>query len=72
MASGYTVSLLLLSILTGLVLGVVIWGFFRQGQRRDFDHAVVGSGDDLIIGLLVLAAFALGTFLTYALLGVKF
>jgi hypothetical protein len=71
MASGHAVSLLLLSILIGLVLGVVIWGFFLQGQRRDLDHAVE-SGDDLIIGLLVLAAFALGTFLTYALLGVKF
>jgi hypothetical protein len=71
MASGHAVSLLLLSILIGLVLGVVVWGFFLQGQRRDLDHAV-GSGDGLIIGLLVLAAFALGTFLTYALLGVKF
>jgi hypothetical protein len=58
--------------LVALVLGVVIWGFFLRGQGRQFDRALIGSGDDLIIGLLVLAAFALGIFLTYALLGIRF
>jgi len=58
---------LLLSILVGLVLGLVTWGLLRL--RRQEDDSQAASPDGALLGLLALAAFALGAFLTYALLG---
>lgn len=69
MLSG-SVIILLLSILVGLLLGVVAWGFLRvRGHKIGADQ--MESGDELLLGLLVLAAFASGAFLTYALLGLS-
>lgn len=61
---------LLISILIGLLLGLITWGFLRA-WGREFDRAPIEVRDDVLIGLLVLAAFALGIFLTYALLGLN-
>lgn len=61
---------LLISILIGLLLGLITWGFLRA-RGHEFDRAPIEVRDDVLIGLLVLAAFALGIFLTYALLGLN-
>jgi hypothetical protein len=57
---------LLLSVLVGLVLGVVTWGLVLLGRRKDDAQAAAADGAFLV--LLAVAAFALGGFLTYALL----
>ncbi|NOZ28805.1 MAG: hypothetical protein GXP39_12235 [Chloroflexi bacterium] len=58
---------LLLSILVGLLLSFIAWGFFRV-QGHDTSDTLVKPRDDILLGLLVLAAFALGVFVTYVLL----
>jgi hypothetical protein len=54
----------LLAILVGLLFGLLTWGSLRV-RNRDAGEALVATSDDVLIGLLVLAAFALGVFLTY-------
>jgi hypothetical protein len=54
----------LLAILTGLVFALVAWGLLRI-RSRETGETLVGAGDVMLTGLLVLAAFALGMFLTY-------
>ncbi len=61
----------LLSLLVGLVLGLVTWGVVRSRSHMLGD-ARLGARGDILLGLLVLAAFALGVFLTYALMGFSF
>lgn len=58
---------LLLSIVLGMLLGVVAWSIVRI---RAAEKNNIGStwDDDLLIGLLVVGALASGVFLTYALL----
>ncbi len=58
---------LFLSILVGLVLGVLIWGYLHLRGRRDA-AAMLATTDQVLAGLALLAVFALGAFLTYALL----
>lgn len=58
---------LLLSALIGLLLGLVAWGFFQVWSHQNGD-ALMGGHDGVLLGLLVLAALALGVFLTYVLL----
>jgi len=58
---------LLLGILMILLLGSVAWGFLRvRGYKAG--SAPLGIRDDVLVGLLVLAAFGLGIFLAYILL----
>jgi hypothetical protein len=59
---------LLLSILVGFLLGLVTMGVLRL-RRHATEAASAGTSDDMLIGLLALAAFALGVFVTYVLLG---
>jgi hypothetical protein len=59
---------LLLGVLLGLLLGVLVWGFWRV-RRRETGNAQIGSHDDLLVALSVLAAITLGLFLVYLLLG---
>jgi hypothetical protein len=59
---------LLLSALIGFLLGLVTWGALRMSRKTD--DVQPASGDDVLLGLAALAAFALGAFLTYALLGI--
>jgi hypothetical protein len=69
--------LFLLSILAGLLLGFTAWGLLRvrwRNGRNDWiepgDEAS-SSDETLLLGLLAVAAFALGAFITYALLGLR-
>jgi hypothetical protein len=59
---------LVISILVGFLLGLVTVGLLRV-RRRPVDDSLPESSDVLLLGLLVLAAFAMGIFLTYILLG---
>lgn len=57
---------LLLSIFVGLLLGLVAWAFLRLRKPRQ--DTWFEMRDDILLALLVLAALAVGSFLTYALL----
>jgi hypothetical protein len=59
---------LLLSLLAGFLAGLVAWGFWRVGARP-VRITLMAVRNDILLGLSVLAALALGGFLTYALLG---
>jgi uncharacterized membrane protein len=61
----------LLSLLVGLLLGLVGWDIVRTRRPRN-EVRFAETTDDLMLGLLVLAAFTLGAFLTYVLLSVAF
>jgi hypothetical protein len=54
----------LLAILVGLLFGLLVWGFLRM-QSHQAGETLIGAGDGVLAGLLVLSAFALGVFLTY-------
>jgi len=55
---------ILLAILMGLLFALLAWGFLRlRGQEAG--ETLIGTSDFVLTGLLVLAAFALGVFLTY-------
>ena len=58
---------LLLSTMIGVLLGLIVRGRLRTWSRRRGDP-LVGPSDDVFLGMLTLAAFALGVFLTYVLL----
>ena len=59
---------LLLSVLVGLVLGLVTWGTLQLHRRTGDGQPETRDG--ILLGLVALAAFALGAFLTYVLLGI--
>ncbi len=68
MASGMAAAVLPVSlVLVGLV--VLLWRMLPERDRGQTPSA--GGEPGLLLGLLVLAAFALGAFLTYALLGLR-
>jgi hypothetical protein len=54
----------LLAVLTGFVFALLVWGFLRM-RSRETGELLVGTGDAMLTGLLLLATFALGVFLTY-------
>jgi hypothetical protein len=62
---------ILLSVLVGAVLVLSVWGLQRSRSHVAGD-SVMGTRGDVLLGLLVLAAFALGIFLTYVLIGFSF
>jgi ABC-type Mn2+/Zn2+ transport system permease subunit len=62
---------ILLGVLVGAVLSLVVWGLQRSRSRVPGD-SVMGTQGDVLLGLVVLAAFALGVFLTYVLFGFNF
>lgn len=59
---------LLISVLVGLLLGLVSVGFLGLA-RRPAEGNWSTPGDGLLLGLLALAAFAMGVFLTYLVFG---
>ena len=61
----------LLGVLVGAVLSLVVWGLQRSRSHVRGD-SVMGTRGDVLLGLLVVAAFALGVFLTYVLIGFNF
>jgi hypothetical protein len=58
---------LLLSVLAGLLLGLITWGFLRVRRHATEDN-FIETRDDVLLALLILASFFLGAFLTYFLL----
>ena len=59
----------LLAILVGLLFGLLAWGFLRV-QGPNAGETLMGVRDDVLTGLLVLAAFTLGIFLAYILIAI--
>jgi hypothetical protein len=59
---------LVISVLVGFLLGLVTVGLLRL-HRVPAQDSLPGSSDALLLGLLTLAAFAMGAFLTYILFG---
>ena len=57
----------LLATLVGLLFALLAWGFL-QVQSHRAGEALMGARDDVLTGLLVLAAFALGIFFAYILI----
>jgi hypothetical protein len=62
----YEISLLL-SLFVGFLAGFVAWGFWRVGAQP-IRAVLTAMRDNVLVGLSVLAALALGGALTYALL----
>ena len=59
---------ILLGVLIGLVLALVSWGFWCSQNQRVAGF-VVGARGDMLVWLLILAAFTLGIFIAYLLTG---
>lgn len=59
---------LVISLLVGFLLGLMTLGLLRL-RHSPTEGSLPGSGDGLLLGLLTLAAFAMGVFLTYVLFG---
>jgi hypothetical protein len=57
----------LLAVLTGLVFALLVWGFLRIRSHGP-GETLAGTGDAMLTGLLLVAAFALGVFLTYVVI----
>ena len=58
---------LLMSILVLALLGLTSWGLWKYHSYQT-DDVLVGSYDQMLIGLLTLSAFALKVFLAHLLL----
>jgi hypothetical protein len=67
MPSTYAIPILL-SVLVGLVLALVTWELWRSQSQRA-GNILMGTRSDVLLWLLALAAFTLGAFIAYALLG---
>lgn len=65
----FTGAPLLIGILVGLLIGLLAWEFQRV-ERAKGSNASLEAGDDILLGLIVLSAFALGVFLAFVFLGV--
>ena len=59
---------LLISVLVGLLLGLVTVGILRL-RSHPAESSWPVTNDGLLLGLLALAAFAMGVFLTYLMFG---
>ncbi len=68
MSSGHAIPVLL-GLVVLLLISVVVWGLSRDRQG---DIWLMKTHDDLLLGLLVLAAFISGAFLTYVFLRLGF
>jgi hypothetical protein len=71
MPTAHIIPLILISILIGLLFGLIAWGFWRA-RSRELKRVLLSSRDEFLLGLLILAAFAMGVFLTYVLLSLEF
>jgi sensor domain CHASE-containing protein len=58
-----------LALVVGLLLGLLVWGFWRA--RRQEENNFQEEQNDLFVGFLILAGFAVGGLLMYLLLGVR-
>jgi len=57
----------LLAILVGLLLSMALWGIVRD-RNHEGGVARMGTPDGMLLGMLALAALAMGVFLIYVLL----
>ena len=57
----------LLAVLVGLLFALLVWGSLRM-REHEARETRIGTGDAVLSSLLVLAAFALGVFLTYMII----
>jgi hypothetical protein len=58
---------LIVSVLVPAMLGLAFWGFWRYRSYQN-DDVLMGVYDQMLVGLLILSAFALKAFLAYLLL----
>jgi len=58
---------LLMSVLVPAMLGLAFWGLWRYRSYQN-DDVLMGVYDQMLVGLLILSAFALKAFLAYLLL----
>lgn len=58
---------LLIGVTVMALMGLVAWGFWRY-QRDPGDEFLMDAHSKLLMGLLLLSAFALGVFLTFMVL----
>ncbi len=58
---------LLIGVTVMALMGLVAWGFWRY-QRDPGDEFLMDAHNKLLMGLLLLSAFALGVFLTFMVL----
>jgi nitrate reductase gamma subunit len=70
MSFAHTVPILL-GIMVGLLIMLVAWGLLRS-QRPEMNLALIGTRDDMLVWLLILAAFILGASVAYFLLSMSF
>jgi hypothetical protein len=59
----------LLAVLVGLVFGLLAWGLLRM-RSYDAGDVSIEVRDSVLVGLLILAAFALGAFISYMIIAV--
>ena len=57
---------LVLSILVSLSVGLIAWGWL-QARNYEANGAVMGEHNELLVGFLLVAAFAVGVFFMYLL-----
>ena len=62
---------LLLSVLVGLSLGLVAWGFWRA-RSHEVGDALMETQDEFLFALLMLAVLAFSVFVVYLLLSGRF
>ena len=67
MSAVYVIPILLV-VLIGLVLALVTWGLWRSQNQRA-GNLLMGARGDVLVWLLILAAFTLGIFVTSILMG---
>lgn len=61
---------LLLNLVLILLLGLIVWGILRARRPED-GGGLVGTGDGLLWGLLLLAGLATVVFITFLFLGAR-
>ena len=59
---------LLLSILIGLLFGLMAWGIFQVRHRHAGGDVPAEMGEEVLLWLLALAGFGMGIFLIYTLI----
>ena len=59
----------LLVVLVGLVFGLLTWGLLRI-RSYDAGDVSIEVRDSVLVGLLIVAAFALGAFISYMVIAI--
>ena len=59
---------IVLGVLIGLLVALLTWGLWHSQNQRT-GSLIVGARGDVLMGLLILAAFTLGIFVAYLLMG---